>query len=53
MARNGLIDFEVVKEQADFATILAHYGVTVPPGRVQIKVLCPLPDPSWMVTVPL
>ncbi len=43
MAKKGLIDFGVVKEQADFAAVLAHYGVTVPGNRVQIKVLCPLP----------
>lgn len=36
------IDFQAMREQADFAAILAHYGIELPRGgRRQIKVRCP------------
>jgi DNA primase len=44
MARAGLVDFERVRAQADFAAILTAHGIAVPTGRVQIKVLCPFHD---------
>jgi DNA primase len=37
----GLVDFDRVRELADFTAILAHYGIAVPPGRVQTKIACP------------
>jgi DNA primase len=35
------INFEKIKREADFATVLAHYGFTLPEGRAQLKLPCP------------
>jgi DNA primase len=35
------IDFEKIKQQADFARVLTHYGFSVPQGRNQLKLPCP------------
>ena len=35
------IDFEKIKREADFATVLRHYGFEFPEGRTQLKLRCP------------
>ncbi len=44
MGDNRRIDFEKIKAEADFATVLRHYGFEVPAGRTQLKIRCPFHD---------
>ena len=38
------INFAFIREQAEFATILARYGIAKPPNQNQVAVLCPFHD---------
>ncbi len=40
------IDFEKIKREADFATVLRHYGFEFPDGRTQLKLPCPFHEES-------
>src|SRR4051794_37018323 len=44
MADNRRVDFDALKAQADFRTVLAHYGITAQGAGDQLKALCPLHD---------
>ena len=44
MGDNRRVDFERIKAEADFATVLRHYGFEVPAGRIQLKIRCPFHD---------
>ena len=38
------IDYSKVREELDFAAVLAHYNIDYPTGREQVKVRCPFHD---------